>query len=139
MNKTLLYVLLAITFSILCLMANFTLNFSASEPLGFYRPTNEQLKRNRLVLLREPLKRLVGVPGDHIRTSPKGTYVNDKLVQNSGIPTDSPYRPYPYTTFVLEPYQYWTLGDNPLSWDSRYIGPVPDSLIASTVEPFITW
>jgi type IV secretory pathway protease TraF len=134
-----LYAFLAVTFSILLLLTHFTLNLSPSEPLGLYRIAHETLKRDRLVLLRDPLKRLAGMPGDRIRTSPEGTYINERLIPNSRISDSSPYRPYPFTAFVLEPDQYWVLGDHPLSYDSRYYGAVPGSLVASTVEPFITW
>jgi type IV secretory pathway protease TraF len=138
-TKTALYTFLALTTTALFVLTHFTLNVSASEPLGIYRPTNAALERGSLVLLRDPLKRLVGMPRDVIRTSPEGTYVNGRLIPNSGIPKSTPYRPYPFTTFVLEPDQFWVLGDHPLSYDSRYLGPVPGSLIASTVEPVYTW
>ncbi len=138
MSKTALYAFLAVTMAALFVLIHFTLNLSPSEPIGLYRPTRGAFKRGALVLLRDPLKRLVATPGDVIRTSPEGTYVNGQLIPNSGIPTGTPYRPYPFTTFRLAPDQYWTLGDHPLSYDSRYYGPVPGSLIASTAEPVWT-
>jgi type IV secretory pathway protease TraF len=64
-------VFLAITFGALFALMHLRLNESLSEPLGLYRPTHEALKRNRLVLLRDPLKRLVGLPGDRIRPVPR--------------------------------------------------------------------
>lgn len=139
MTKTALYTFLAITVTALYLVTHFTLNESPSEPIGFYRPTHAPFKRGSLVLLRDPLKRVAGMPGDVIRTSPEGTYVNNRLIPNSGIPVGSPYRPYPFTIFTLKPDQFWTLGDHPLSYDSRYVGPIPGSLVASSAEPFYTW
>jgi type IV secretory pathway protease TraF len=139
MTKTALYTFLALTMTALFMLTHFTINESRSEPLGFYRVTHKPLNRDRLVLLRDPLKRLVGIPGDVIRTTPEGTYLNERLISNSRVPAGSPYRPYPFRTFVLEPDQFWVLGDHPLSYDSRYLGPVPGSLIASTVEPVYTW
>ena len=38
----------------------------------------------------------------------------------------------------LGPDQYFVLGNHPRSWDGRYEGPIPGSLIASTVQPFWT-
>jgi type IV secretory pathway protease TraF len=139
MTKTALYTFLAIIVAALYLVTHFTLNESQSEPIGLYRPTHSPFKRGSLVLLKDPLKRVVGMPGDCIRTTREGTYVNTRLVPDSGIPAGSPYRPYPFTILILGPDQYWVLGDHRLSYDSRYYGPVPGSLIASTVEPFYTW
>lgn len=139
MTKTALYTFLAISLAALFVVTHFTLNESPSEPIGLYRPTYAPFKRGSLVLLRDPLKRVAGMPGDTIRTSPEGTYVNNKLIPNSGIPAGSPYRPYPFTTFALKPDQFWVLGDHPLSYDARYIGPIPGSLVASTVVPFYVW
>jgi type IV secretory pathway protease TraF len=138
MSKQLLYLFLALTFGALYFLTHFTLNLSPSEPIGLYRPTHGAFKRGSLVLLRNPLKRLVGMPGDTIRTSGEGTYVNGKLIRDSEIPSGSPYRPYPFTTLTLAPDQYWTLGDHPLSYDSRYFGAIPGTLIASTAEPVWT-
>jgi type IV secretory pathway protease TraF len=138
MNRIIPYAFLALTASALYLVTHFTYNGSRSEPIGLYRVTRSPFKRGALVLLRDPLKRLVAVPGDTIRTSGQGTFVNGNLIPNSSIPKGSPYRPYPFTTFTLAPDQYWTLGDHPLSYDSRYLGPIPGSLIASTAVPIWT-
>ncbi|MBV8056334.1 MAG: S26 family signal peptidase [Deltaproteobacteria bacterium] len=138
MSKTALYALLALTMTALFVLTHYTLNESASEPVGLYRTTGEPISRDRLVLLRNPLKRLVGMPGDTICTTPEGSYINGKLIPNSGIPAGSPYQHYPFGTFKLQPDQYWTLGNHALSYDSRYEGPIPGSLIASTVNPVWT-
>ena len=138
MMKTALYGFLAATTIALYVLTHFTLNLSPSEPIGLYRPTHDAFKRGALVLLRDPLKRLVATPGDVIRTSPEGTYVDGQLIRNSSIPAGTPYRPYPFATFRLAPDQYWTLGDHPLSYDSRYYGPIPGSLVSSTAEPVWT-
>jgi type IV secretory pathway protease TraF len=136
MTKLALYSFLALSLTALYILSHFTLNRSASEPVGLYRITWQPPARNALVLLKDPLKRLVGVPGDTICTTAQGTFVNGRFIPNSGIPTAAPYRPYPFGTFKLAPDQYWTLGQHPLSYDSRYEGPIPGSLIASRVEPF---
>jgi type IV secretory pathway protease TraF len=138
MTKTALYSFLALTTVALYLLTHFTLNGTASEPIGFYRITNKPLARDALVLLKDPLKRLVGVPGDEIRMAPKGVYVNGQLIPNSAVPPGSPYPHYQYGSFKLGPDQYFVLGNHPRSWDGRYEGPIPGSLIASTVQPFWT-
>ena len=138
MTKAALYSFLAVTIVALYLLTHFTLNQSASEPAGLYRITTQPLARNALVLLKDPLKRLVGMPNDSIQVTAAGTYVNGKLVANSAVPKASPYPHYPYGTFMLGPDQYWVLGDNSLSYDSRYYGSIPRSLLASTVKPFWT-
>jgi type IV secretory pathway protease TraF len=136
MTKLALYSFLTLSLTALFVLSHFTLNRSASEPVGLYRITNQPPARDALVLLKDPLKRLVGVPGDTIRTTAQGTFVNGRFIPNSGIPAVAPYRPYPFGTFKLAPDQYWTLGQHPLSYDSRYAGPIPGSLIAARVEPF---
>jgi type IV secretory pathway protease TraF len=138
MTKIALYSLLTLSLTALYMLCNFTLNRSASEPVGLYRITGQPPARDALVLLKDPLKRLVGVPGDTIRTTAQGTWVNGKFIPDSGIPATAPYRPYPFGTFKLAPDQYWTLGQHPLSYDSRYQGPIPGSLLASRVEPVWT-
>src|SRR5215469_17745170 len=138
MNKIILYICLAATTAALYLISNFTFNSSASEPVGLYHITSRPLTRNGLVLLRAPLKRLVGMPGDEIRMAPEGVYVNGQLVPDSAVPAGSPYPHYPYGTYKLAPDQYWAMGQHPLSFDGRYTGPLPSSVVASTVEPFIT-
>jgi type IV secretory pathway protease TraF len=138
MTKIALYSFLMLSLTALYVLSHFTLNSSASEPIGLYRITGHPPTRDALVLLKDPLKRLVGVPGDIIRTTAQGTWVNGRLIPNSSIPAAAPYRPYPFATFQLAPDQYWTLGQHPLSYDSRYEGPIPSSLIAASVEPIWT-
>jgi type IV secretory pathway protease TraF len=138
MTKLALYSFLTLSLTALYVLSHFTLNRSASEPVGLYRITGQPPARDALVLLKDPLKRVVGVPGDTIRTTAQGTWVNGRLIPNSSVPATAPYRPYPFGTLKLAPDQYWTLGQHPLSYDSRYAGPIPGSLIASRVEPVWT-
>ena len=138
MSKIALYSFLALTMAALYVLTHFTLNSTASEPIGLYRITSKPPARDALVLLKDPLKRLAGVPGDQIRMAPEGVYVNGHLIANSAVPSGAPYPHYPYGTFTLAPDQYLVLGNHDRSWDSRYEGPIPESLIASTVEPFWT-
>lgn len=132
------YFLLAAFIGVLYLLTHFTLNGSASMPVGLYRITHEPIQHGSLVLLKEPLKEIVAVPGDTVRWDPTGVSVNGRLLEHSAVPSGSPYPPYPYITLKLAPDQYVAMGNNPLSYDARYLGPTPTSLIASTVEPFWT-
>jgi type IV secretory pathway protease TraF len=138
MSKTTLYIFLALTSAALYMLTHFVINQSASEPVGLYRISSKSLSRNALVLLRNPLKQLVGLPGDEIRMAAEGIYVNGRLMPDSAVPAGSPYQHYPYGTYKLAPDQYWVMGQHPLSYDGRYEGPIPGSLLATTVEPFWT-
>ncbi|HVN90984.1 MAG TPA: S26 family signal peptidase [Candidatus Binataceae bacterium] len=110
-----------------------------SEPWGFYRVSHEPIRRGGMVELRSLIKHIAAVPGDTVRVTPEGSYVNGKLWPDSGIPVSAPYRPFPYGTYTLAPGQYWILGHNPASWDSRYIGMIPRDLINTTVKPLLTF
>jgi type IV secretory pathway protease TraF len=139
MSKTLLpYTFLAIMFLALFALTHLTLNESPSMPIGLYKLTHEPISRGSLVLLKDPLKEIVAIPGDTVQWDEAGVSVNGQLLENSAIPSGSPYPPYPYTTLKLAPDQYVTMGRHPLSYDARYTGPTPVSLIASTVQPFWT-
>ena len=78
-------------------------------------------------------------PGDTVRVTPEGSYINGKLWPYSAISTTAKgYEPFCFGTYTLQPGQYWLLGTSPDSWDSRYIGPVPIDLIESTIRPVWT-
>ena len=111
---------------------------NSAAPEGLYRITYQPLKRGSLVLLRNPLKEVVGLPGDTITFGPAGIYVNGALVPNSRVPARSPYKPFPYGTQKLVPGQFLLMGDNPLSWDGRYEGPTPGPRLMAVVKPVIT-
>jgi type IV secretory pathway protease TraF len=113
MNKIILYICLAATTAALYLISNFTFNSSASEPVGLYHITSRPLTRNGLVLLKDPLKRLVGVPGDEIRMAPEGVYVNDQLIANSAVP------PVPRTHIINMDPSSWG-PTNTLSWATTH-------------------
>ncbi len=111
-------------------------NASSSEPPGIYRLTHEPLIRGAYVVLKLPLKQIAALPGDTVRVTPAGSYVNGKLWPHSGIPASAPTH-FPFGTYVLHPNQLWVLGDNPLSYDSRYFGMIPESLVNATAEPLL--
>ncbi len=84
-----------------------------------------------------PLKQIAALNGDTVRTTPEGSYINGKLWPLSGILAGVRYH-FPYGQYVLHAGEVWVLGNHPLSWDSRYFGPVPEALVASTAEPLLT-
>jgi type IV secretory pathway protease TraF len=133
-----LHLLLGAFVGVVYLLTHFTLNWSASLPTGLYHITHDSIRHGSLVLLKNPLKEIVAVPGDTVQWDTQGVSVNGRLLKNSAVPSDSPYPPYPYTTLKLAADQYLAMGTNPLSYDGRYLGPTPASLIASTVQPFWT-
>jgi signal peptidase I len=71
------------------------------------------------------VKRVIGIPGDHVQVEPDGTViVNGVRLQEPYItPSPDPYTP---TDIILGANQYFVLGDNRGdSSDSRVWGPVP--------------
>ncbi len=127
--------LLAVTlFSIL----GFEGNLSRSEPRGIYQLTHALPRRGSYVVLKMPLKQIAGLPGDTVRVTPQGSYINGVLWPYSGIPDPPLITHYPFGTYRLRSGQYWVLGYHPLSWDSRYVGPIPSEMINSTVKPIWT-
>jgi type IV secretory pathway protease TraF len=112
----------------------FRINLSPSEPLGLYRVTREPLTYGAFVLLDSPLKRIAGMPGDTVRVTKEGSYINGKLWPLSAIPNDSTFTHYPYGTYTLRAGQFWILGNHADSYDSRFFGPIPRTLISSTVR-----
>jgi type IV secretory pathway protease TraF len=91
-----------------------------------------------MVALRPLMKHLAAGPGDTVMTTPDGVYVNGKRWPYSAIPKNCNYRPFPYGTYHLTPGQWWIMGMNPWSYDSRFFGPIPTDMIASAVEPIWT-
>jgi type IV secretory pathway protease TraF len=112
-------------------------NASPSEPLGIYHLTHEPLTRGAFVVLKMPLKQIAALPGDTVRVTPEGSYVNGRLWPHSAIPAGAPNH-FPFGTYRIHQHQLWVLGDNPLSYDSRYFGTIPESLVSATAEPLLT-
>jgi type IV secretory pathway protease TraF len=136
MTKTALYIFLGLTMTALFVLTHFTLNQSASEPIGLYRPTHATLERGTLVLLRMPLKRIAALPGDHVRFSPEGVYVQGKLIPDSAPELGIPH--FPFGSYTVPADMFLGLAQNPDSWDGRYLGWMPESLISSTAQPVWT-
>jgi signal peptidase I len=84
------------------------------------------------------IKRIVGVPGDHVQVNQEGVVFVD------GVSLSEPYvseitNPYDPTDMKLGPNQYFVLGDNRGdSSDSRVWGPVPRANIIGQAW-FVYW
>lgn len=96
----------------------------------------ESIERGDIVVFRYPrdprksfIKRVVGVPGDHVRISYGHVYLNGKPIDEDYVPAEFlDSRSYPET--VIPPGAYFVLGDHrSMSNDSRDFGPVPRSYI----------
>jgi conjugative transfer signal peptidase TraF len=86
------------------------------------------------------LKPIVARAGDIVEVSANGIAVNGKLLRNSAPRTkDSrgrPLAPWPSGSYVVPAGFIWVVSQyHPLSFDSRYYGPVPVSLIRHHLRP----
>jgi conjugative transfer signal peptidase TraF len=86
------------------------------------------------------LKPIIARAGDVVEVSSNGITVNGKLLRNSAPRTrDSRGRPltsWPSGSYVVATGFVWVLSQHhPLSFDSRYYGPVPVSLIRHHLRP----
>lgn len=114
-------------------------NLTDSESRGLYLQTIGAPSRGHMVQLRPLIKHIAGLPGDTVRVAPEGSYINGYLWPQSGIPADTHgYTPFRFGTYKLAPGQYWVLAPGPLSWDSRFLGPVPWDDIAFNIKPLWT-
>ncbi len=106
-------------------------NYLLGEPqrgdiVVFDAPGDDDSRSNPLLI-----KRLIGLPGDHIRVERGVVYVNDVLQNEPYINQDGiPFTCTRYCDLVLEPNQYFMMGDNRNhSNDSREFGAVDRSRI----------
>ena len=87
------------------------------------------------------LKKVVAIEGDKVAVGAEVT-VNGRELANSGVRAkDSAGRPLaPAIGGAVPSGQVWVMSDeNPLSFDSRYFGPLPASLIRGRMTPLWTW
>jgi conjugative transfer signal peptidase TraF len=91
----------------------------------------------------EPMgKILIAAPGDLVELTERGISINGQRLPSS-LPRaiDSRGRPlahYPYGVFKVDFGKLWVYSPHPLSFDSRYFGPVPASLFVGTLRPLYT-
>jgi len=88
------------------------------------------------------VKPVIGKAGDEVVLSSAGTAVNGKLLPNSApLDHDSTGRPlthWPFGRFRLAPGTLWvTSSYNPRSYDSRYLGPIPETAVRARLRPLI--
>jgi conjugative transfer signal peptidase TraF len=141
-------------------------NSTGSLPIGLYRvstPADASLAEfcppeplSRLSVARQyrnrgncpdgdnPLmKPIVAEPGDVVVFSKSGLEVNGKLLGNTAPRSqDSKARPlphYPFGTYQVSSGTVWVASSyHPLSFDSRYFGPIPTTIIRHRLKPFLT-
>lgn len=89
------------------------------------------------------LKPVVAKPGDIVVYSGSGVRVNGILLRNTAPrPQDSKGRPlphYPFGTYRVAPGTLWVASSyHPLSFDSRYFGPISTAIIRDRLKPLFT-
>jgi signal peptidase I len=105
----------------------------------------EAIERGDVVVFRYPrneqvsyIKRVVAVPGDHLRIDRGQVYVNNRALSEPYVPKE--YRDSKsLDTIVVPPGEYFVLGDHrSIASDSREFGPVKRDLIYGKAT-FIYW
>ena len=125
------------------LWGSLTVNVSDSAtPVGLYRVkvvelNKLKLRESDLVILRMPIKRIAALPGQHVRFSSEGLYVEGKLLPNSAPEKGIAHTP--FGNYIVPPDMFVGMGtEDPDSWDSRYAGFIPQSIVIGTVHPLWT-
>lgn len=89
------------------------------------------------------IKIVKGEEGDKITINNDGVFVNGKLLNNSKpLFFDSKNRhikPWIVENYKLKNKEFLLMGDNALSFDSRYYGPIKKEQIRKVVSPVFTW
>jgi signal peptidase I len=113
-----------------------------------YDPTAHVITKNCIVKFLDPtgdrcLKRVVGLPGDHVKVTNNGLEINGKVVdkdsmwiQDRGteINNDRVSSGISKSDYVLQENEYFVLGDNlGHSTDSRHFGPISKTNIIRVV------
>ncbi len=150
----------------LCAWGGVRLNSTGSLPLGLYRIStamNANLAEfcppeplSRISVLRQYrtpgncpdgdsplLKPIVATAGDVVLVSKSGLSVNGVLLRNTAPRTqDSKGRPlphYPFGTYRVNAGTIWVASSyHPLSFDSRYFGPISITIVRHRLKPLLT-
>ena len=90
------------------------------------------------------LKPVAAVSGDCVEVTSNGIHVNGKLIPNSTVRLkdhrDRPLKPWPDGEYVVPTGTLWVISDfNGWSFDSRYLGPIPCSLVRHGLRPLGTF
>lgn len=143
-------------------------NFTRSLPIGPYRRIGGAPARGDLVVACMPRhagefarrrgyvwrgdcpgaaapvgKRILAIAGDTVAVIPEGLRLNGRAVPNSRlVARDSRGRAithFPFGAHILRPGQIWLFSSfHPMSFDSRYFGPVQSSRIRARIWPLWT-
>ena len=147
-------------------MARLRINATPSLPMGLYRETNDGRAALVEFCPQEPygsfaaargyrsvgncpdgagplMKPVVASAGDLVELSGLGIAVNGVLLPNTAPRSmDSKGRPmqsWPQGRYRVSAGFVWVASSyNPWSFDSRYFGPIPITLIRSRLKPFLT-
>ena len=150
----------------LCAWGGVRFNSTGSLPIGLYRVSTAADANlaefcppepiSRLSVVRQyrnrgncpdgdnPLmKPIVARSGDVVVLSKSGLEVNGRLLGNTAPRSqDSKARQlphYPFGTYQVSAGTVWVASSyHPLSFDSRYFGPIPTSIIRHRLKPFLT-
>jgi conjugative transfer signal peptidase TraF len=150
----------------LCAWGGLRLNSTASLPLGLYRvstavdanlvefcPLEPYSRLSVVRQYRNPgncpdgdsplLKPIVARPGDVVVLSKWGIQVNGVLLRNTAPRSqDSKARllpHYPFGTYRVSSETIWVASSyHPLSFDSRYFGPISTAIVRHRLKPFLT-
>ena len=118
--------------------------FCPPEPLSRLSVVRQYRNRGNCPDGDNPLmKPIVASPGDVVVLSESGLKVNGKLLGNTAPRSqDSKARPlphYPFGTYRVSSGTVWVASSyHRLSFDSRYFGPIPTSIIRHRLKPFLT-
>jgi conjugative transfer signal peptidase TraF len=90
------------------------------------------------------LKHVVGVTGDTVAILDHGVTINQTLQPDStALPFDGigrPLKSYSKNRLILKPNELWVMSNrSPLSFDSRYFGPIHQNQVSDVVRPVLTW
>lgn len=112
-------------------------------------------ERGDIVVFRYPndpkqffIKRVIGLPGETVEVADGVVKIYNNEHPNGIVLNEDSYLDQDFTasnrTVTLKAHEYFVLGDNRIaSMDSRYFGPVPDSLLIGRVWlrgwPFDRW
>src|SRR5215472_8402905 len=90
------------------------------------------------------MKPIAAVSGDRVEVTSHGIRVNGKLIPNSAAHARDhrgrPLNPWPNGEYIVPTGDIWVISDfNSWSFDSRYFGPIPCSLIQDRLRPLWTF
>lgn len=84
------------------------------------------------------IKQVVARHGDHVQTDAEGVFVNGSLLRNSR-PQLTQLATIAQLDRRLEAGEVLLMSENPLSFDARYFGTVPEVQICTPLIPFYLW